>query len=48
MSDDRLADAHPATTNEVKAAAWDEGYLDAQDDTPHKSPNPYRDGELRK
>ena len=33
--------------NEVKAAAWDEGYLDgyldAQDDTPYETPNPYEE-----
>lgn len=35
------------TLNEVKAAAWLDGYiagwLDAQDDTPHETPNPYED-----
>ena len=33
--------------NEVKAAAWDEGYLDgyldAQDVTPYETPNPYEE-----
>ncbi len=33
--------------NEVKAAAWLDGYiagwLDAQDDTPHETPNPYEE-----
>lgn len=35
------------TLNEVKAAAWDEGYLDgcwdAQNDTPYETPNPYEE-----
>lgn len=33
----------------VKAVAWDEGYiagwLDAQDDTPYETPNPYDEEE---
>ena len=33
--------------NEVKAAAWNDGYiagwLDARDDTPYETPNPYEE-----
>lgn len=46
MSDDRLADAHPATTNDGKAVAWADGYsdgwLNAQNDNPRGTPNPWK------